>query len=98
MATGSRFSREMGLTHAEFFRDLPAAIGHRECQVEAGPRVCIPIGRGRLRIELGPPQVRAIAALRLPFSQVTFEFAGVDEVERERFMQRFDLYMRRGGG
>ena len=30
-----RFTREMGLTHEEFFRELPAALGHREYVAEA---------------------------------------------------------------
>ena len=94
----ARFTREMGLTHAEFFRDLPAAIEHRDCEIRDGVWIGMPVGRGRLQIELGPQQVRAIAALRLPFVRVSFEFVDVGDRAREQFMQRFDLYMRRGGG
>jgi hypothetical protein len=34
----------------------------------------------------------------MPRMLVNFRFAGVDEAARYAFMQRFDLYMQRGGG
>jgi hypothetical protein len=34
----------------------------------------------------------------MPRLLVRFRFAGVDEVARNTFMKRFDLYMQRGGG
>ena len=72
----------MGLTHEEFFRELPA-----------GPRAS-PLCRrsrssqrgsegGSLVITLGSEQTRSIAALRLPYTVVGFAFEGVEEVERE---------------
>ena len=87
----------MGLTHQEFFRELPAALGHRAHRVE-GRRVSMELDRGSLVIRLGAERVRRIAALRLPFTVVSFAFEGVGEIERERFMERFDLGFRRGGG
>lgn len=92
-----RFTREMGLTHEEFFRELPAALGHREHVAEAR-RVSVGVGGGSLAITLGSEQTRRIAALRLPYTVVGFAFEGVGEIEREKFMQRFDLCFRRGGG
>ena len=47
------------------------------------------------------PQVaepRVIGLVRIPRLLVSFRFAGVDEAARQAFMQRFDLYMHRGGG
>lgn len=41
---------------------------------------------------------RVIAQIRLPRLAVRFDFNGVAEAERLRFMQRFDLYTQRGGG
>ena len=92
-----RFTREMGLTHEEFFRELPAALGHRSFVAEAG-RVSVNLERGSLVISLGSEQTRRIAALCLPYTVVDFAFEGVGAIERERFMQRFDLSFRRGGG
>ena len=91
------FTREMGLTHEEFFRELPAALAHREFVVESN-RVSVDLERGSLVITLGSEQTRRIAALRLPCTVVDFAFEGVEEIEREHFMQRFDLCFRRGGG
>ena len=87
----------MGLTHEEFFRELPAALRNRSFVAEAG-RVCVDLEGGSLVITLGSEQTRRIAALRLPSTVVEFAFEGVEEIERESFMQRFDLCFRRGGG
>ena len=87
----------MGLTHAEFFRELPAALAHR-AYVAEGARVRVDLGRGSLVITLGSERIRRIAALRLPCTEVGFAFEGVEASEREDFMRRFDLCFRRGGG
>jgi hypothetical protein len=36
--------------------------------------------------------------MRLPILRASFDFSGFDEAEPERFLDRFDLYYRRGGG
>jgi hypothetical protein len=36
--------------------------------------------------------------VRMPRLLVSFRFAGLNDVQRHTFMQRFDLYMQRGGG
>lgn len=90
-------SRELGLTHAEFFDNLPAAIAHREFERD-GPRVVIRDGSRCVMMELGPERRRKLALLNLPYAVVTFTFSGFNESERTAFMDRFDLYFRRGGG
>jgi len=97
MSVACRFVREMGLTHREFFRELPAALAPHRYRAD-GNRVRVCIGRGSLLITLGSERTRSIAALRLPCTAVDFAFEGVDDDERERFMWRFDLCFRRGGG
>lgn len=92
-----RFSREMGLTHAEFFRTLPSAIAGQPFQ-RKGSRVTIDYGERSVVIELGPERTRRIALLALPYTEVRFAFVGFANDQREQFMQRFDLYFRRGGG
>ena len=87
----------MGLTHAEFFKTLPPAIEYHPYTVD-GVLVRIDYDGRHLVIELGPEQVREIALLRMPHAEVTFSFHRFSEEQREQFMQRFDLYFRRGGG
>jgi hypothetical protein len=41
---------------------------------------------------------RVIGLVRIPVLRVSFRFAGLDDAQRYTFMQRFDLYMQRGGG
>lgn len=91
------FTRELGLTHAEFHRSLPPAIAHRPCRLD-GNRVIVEEGAKTVTITLGPQQQRRIASLRLPFVVVEFEFVGFTAAELEDFMQRFERYFQRGGG
>lgn len=94
---GHSFTRELGFSHAEFFRSLPAAIEHREYTVRENV-VRLDFEQGSVCIELGPEEVRAIASLRLPSTKVKFTFSNLSQAERERFMRRFNLYFQRGGG
>ena len=87
----------MGITHREFLRELPAAIGYRRFRAD-GNRIHVELGAASLVITLGPERVRRIAALRLPCTMVGFEFDGVKTGDRQVFMQRFDLCFQRGGG
>ncbi len=97
-APSHEFSREMGLDHAEFFRSLPAAIGHRD-YLRSGNQVRVDLGEARhVVFDLGAERVRAIALLRLPVTPVRFRFYGLDDDAFEAFMRRFDLCFRRGGG
>jgi len=87
----------MGLTHAEFFRSLPAAIEHRDYTVEDGV-VRVDVDGRQVVIELGPQLSRNIALLKIPYVEVRFSFHGFSDEAREQFMERFELYYRRGGG
>ena len=91
------FDRDMGISHGEFFRTLPAALGDWPFQVERTRVTVGEGGRGGI-IELGPQRERRIASLSLPATRVSFRFSGLSEDEVGRLMQRFDLYFQRGGG
>ncbi len=91
------FTRELGLTHAEFHRSLPPAIAHRPFRRD-GDRVIVEEGAKTVTISLGPQQQRRIAALRLPYVVVDFEFVGFTRSVFEGFMKRFERYYQRGGG
>ena len=92
-----RYSREMGLTHADFHRLLPAAMGAHPYRVD-GNRVQAQIADGRLQIVIGPPLMREIASIQLPYCVVSFTFENVSEPQQRAFKEHFDLYFRRGGG
>ena len=91
------YSREMGLTHADFWRLLPSAMGKHSYTIN-GDAVRATVDGGQLDITLGPPEERRIALLRLPYSVVSFTFTGVEEVQQQAFKAHFDLRFQRGGG
>ncbi len=92
-----RFSRDMGITHSEFFRTLPAALATLPYTVQ-GHDVVIGEDTRRLVISLSPEGRRRIAALSLPTTQVHFTFSGYSPQDIDRFMARFDRAFQRGGG
>ena len=91
------YHREMGLTHDDFWRLLPRAMGEHSFTRE-GDQVHAQIHQGRLTITLGPTQRRRIALLDLPFSVVLFKFEGVHKEQQMEFKTYFDLRFQRGGG
>ena len=95
--TAEQFSKEMGVSHSDFFRLLPRAMGDTPYRVE-GMKVIGELGSGSVSIELGEQQVRRIALMAIPYAEVSFAFDGVAENERTEFMRYFDLRFQRGGG
>lgn len=95
--TAENFSKEMGVSHADFFRLLPRAMGDTPFKVQ-GMKVKGEVSGGTVTIEIGEQQVRRIALMAIPYAEVSFSFAGVSEDERTEFMRYFDLRFQRGGG
>ena len=91
------FERDMGCTELEWLGWLPAAMGDVVWQ-RNGARVQATLSTGVLHLNWRVAEPRAIALMRIPRLWVRFEFEGVGDDERHRFMKRFDLYMQRGGG
>ena len=91
------YSRDMGLTHADFFRLLPAAMGPHTYRID-GNTVSGEINDGTVEIRLGEQQERRIALMCIPFATVDFAFRGVTKEQQETFKANFDLRFQRGGG
>jgi len=87
----------MGLTHAEFLRSLPAALGRQAYTVRHN-EVVIPEAHRCLVIHLAPESQQALGLLRLPMTCVTFTFTGYTSTEVEAFMLQFNRHFQRGGG
>lgn len=87
----------MGCTRAELLRWLPGATGGAPVRAE-GDDLVLRVGRGQVHLALREFPPRRIALVSLPVLAVRFTFAGLDAEERRAFLERFDLYTRRGGG
>jgi hypothetical protein len=92
-----QFERDMSCTEVEWLRWLPAAIGALKHQQIAGQAV-VQFEPGALRLSWRELEPLRIAMVRLPRLRVEFVFQGLDAAQRHGFMQRFDLYLQRGGG
>lgn len=103
------FERDMGCTPAEWLGWLPRALGDDTADLTqlgmvtaADPagtsRLVIHMDGGQLTLAWQPLEPRRLGLAVLPRLWVRFEFVGVDDGVRHRFMKRFDLYTQRGGG
>lgn len=98
MAAGSRgLTREMSITHKEFFRLLPRAVNGAPV-ARRGNQADIATGAGRVKFTLAPESVRKLGLMEFPMTPVTIEFNGFSPSDQAAFLARFDLAYQRGGG
>jgi hypothetical protein len=91
------FARQMGISHAEFFRILPPVVEAFPHRIE-DKVVRVENGARGLTLTLGPEVRRRLGAMRLPGFELRFEFRGYLQSEVDAFMGRFDTVFHRGGG
>lgn len=98
MTVPDRFERDMGCTEAELRRCLPMALSPWLWSAQPqGFDVTWPDG-GRLRVTWAALPPRRLGLAVIPRLGLVFCFDGVAQPERAAWLQRFDLYTRRGGG
>lgn len=88
---------EMTISHADFFRTLPAVMGETPYTVE-GNAVTAKWSGGTVEIALSPEGKRSFGPIPLPVTHVEMLFRGLGEEKARDFLARFDNYYRRGGG
>ncbi|HWP19475.1 MAG TPA: hypothetical protein VNO84_10120 [Burkholderiaceae bacterium] len=91
------FERDMACTEAQWLQWLPGAVGQAPLCIQAR-QAEVPLPGGRLLLRWREAPARVIGLVRLPRLIVRFQFEGVGQDTRVRFMRYFDLYMQRGGG
>ena len=92
-----RLTREMSITHREFFRLLPRAVDNAPISRQNG-RVIVDANEGRVAIFLAAETLRKLAMLELPVTEITLEFTDFTDAARVAFLARFDLAFQKGGG
>lgn len=92
-----RVDKEMTISHRDFFRILPGALGTDDYRVD-GNTIAVGAGGRRLEILLSAETQRRIALLTLPVTHVSLEFVGYDADEAAAALGRFDRAFQRGGG
>ena len=87
--------KEMGYTHADFFRLLPRAMGSYPYEVN-GLEVNCTLPSGTLKITLGEERERRLVLVVIPCTTITFEYHNVTEQDREAFVNYFELRFMKG--
>jgi hypothetical protein len=89
--------KEIGVTHADFLRTLPEALGSVAYRQDGLHIVQESEGR-RLEIVLAPQEERRLGAMRLPVTRVELVFHGHTPAERAAALERFQRAFLRSGG
>ena len=89
--------REMAITHAEFFRLLPAALRSLVYKT-SGNIIHISEGVKTITIELGEESSRKIASLSLPVTKLSIRFTGYSDLDTDAFLRQFERAYQKGGG
>jgi len=90
-------NKEMGITHAEFFRNIPRALGSDD-YLKEDDRVLLASPGKSLEIRISEQTERRIALFVLPVTHVTLTFKGYDESAVTESVETFDRAFQRGGG
>ena len=90
-------TREMGISHRDFFRIFPTVIRGRPFERRSDGVLYEELGR-RLRVRLSAESERRLGKLRIPLTTVQLQFEGFSAEQVESFMAAFDLHFHRGGG
>ena len=97
MSGSVTIEKEMGITHAEFFRVMARALDGREHDLKPDG-VVINDGPQRLEIVISEESRRRIALFSLPVTRVTLSFSGYKTNEIDETLIWFDRHFQRGGG
>lgn len=89
--------KEMGITHAEFFRNILRALGTDD-YTKDDHRVTLQGADKSLEISISPQGERRIALFVLPVTHVTLNFRGYGQAEVTSIIAAFDRAFQRGGG
>lgn len=93
--------REMTISHSDFFRTLPKALGKLRYQRQNNI-ITVYLDddgiEGEIIISLSKQRIRKIASLNLPVTDVTFQLENITEKKKIEFFKHFDRAYHRGGG
>ncbi len=89
--------REMSITHDDFLRTFPEAMGDMPYDVD-GPKITAHDGGKRLEIKLSNESERDVGSLELPLTFIDMDFSGFNEQEINAFFVNWDHHFQRSGG
>ena len=90
-------AQDMTISRDEFVRSLRGAVAGAAFTVAGSDIRPLDAGQ-RWRIVLEALPDLSLGAIRLPRQRVAIYLAGCDAIASRRFLDRFELHFRRGGG
>ena len=98
MSQHTSITKEMGLTHTDFYAKVPELLEGIPFREEED-HISFALGDGRVEIHLGPEQERLLGpSIKMPYTMVTLDFVDCLETRIDKFLRHFKLTFMRGGG
>lgn len=92
-------TREMQGKPRDILRQLPAALGGRQCTVIDDSRVLVAEDDNKhIKLDIEPRDEKHLGSLDLPMLQLRFRFEGYRDDEVEDILESFDVATMRMGG
>jgi len=90
-------NKEMGITHSDFFRTIPRALGSED-YIRSANGIVLETEGQNLEIIIGPEGERRIALMVIPRTEITMTFSGYSDDDIKAAVKRFDMMFKKGGG
>ncbi|MCP4408988.1 MAG: hypothetical protein GY807_14765 [Gammaproteobacteria bacterium] len=87
----------MGLTRDEFFCNLRRALHDYHYEIN-DDKVIVVTDDGLIKISVGAEKLRQIVLLKIPYTEITFDFSEIYRETQNKFLRQFNLYYQKGGG
>lgn len=92
------YRAEMGFSHRELLGGLPSAVDPYSIHKQ-DPFLYLICHEDRVaRLQLGEERTRKIAAITIPVTDVVIQFENFNEQQLTEFIDRFKMYLHKGGG
>lgn len=90
--------KEMGITHKDFYAELPNLLNDIPYQQSNGT-ISFRLNDKKVEIDISPEGVRKLGqSVQLPVTLVTLRFFDFSNEEIERFIKLYNLRFMKGGG
>ena len=89
---------EMGFTHDEILRGLPAAVAPFTIEKIGAREYVLRYKNRSVRLTMQPETTRPIANFHIPMTVAKLEFFNFTQSDHNEFMQRYKRYLHKGGG
>ena len=97
MGNKVHFSKEMGISRSDLIRALPSIFGQQSFEIK-NDVIVSNHNQACIKIKITNEGTRNLASMKVPRLKLEFIFKNYEKDNIDLFMERFLLYLHKGGG